>query len=146
MKSTSGIFLVSLLCLGACSQQPAQKTEAQQNPQTPVHQESAENEGSTAALRGSDDDNLSNPQVAAGEEIYETNCAGCHDSGTGGAPRPGNKQDWKGIIDQPIEALTKRSIDGFEGKKGTMPPKGGNDVLTEKEISNAVRYMVFKTK
>jgi cytochrome c5 len=146
MKSTAGIFLVSLLFLGACAQQPAPQTEAQQNPQTPAHQESAENEGSSAATRGSDDTNLSDAEVAAGEEVYETNCAGCHDSGTGGAPRPGNKEDWKALIDQPIETLTKRSIEGFDGKKGTMPPKGGNDALTEKEVTNAVKYMVFKTR
>jgi cytochrome c5 len=147
MKSTAGIFLVSLLFLGACTQQPAPQTEVEQNQQPPsAHQESSENEGSSAALRGSDDDNLSDPQIAAGEEVYETNCAGCHDSHTGGAPRPGNKDDWKGLIDQPVETLTKRSIEGFEGKNGTMPPKGGNDALTEKEISNAVKYMVFKSR
>ncbi|NTW54634.1 MAG: cytochrome c5 family protein [Chlorobaculum sp.] len=145
MKSTAGIFLVSLLFLGACAQQPAPQPEAPQ-PETTAHQESGENEGSSAATRGSEDTNLTDTEVAAGEEIYETNCAGCHDSGTGGAPRPGNKDDWKTLIDQPIEALTKRSIEGFDGKKGTMPPKGGNDALTEREITNAVKYMVFKTR
>lgn len=145
MKSTAGIFLVSLLFLGACAQQPAPQPEAQQ-PETPVHQESAENEESSAAMRGSDDDNLTDPLVAAGEEVYESNCAGCHDSGTGGAPRPGHKEDWQGLLDQSLESLTRRSIDGFVGKKGTMPPKGGNDALTDNEVTNAVRYMLFKTR
>jgi cytochrome c5 len=145
MKSSAGIFLASLLLLGACGQQPTPQPEYPQ-PQAPAHQESAENEGSSAGVRGSDDDNLTDPQVAAGEEVYESNCAGCHDSGTGGAPRPGKKEDWKGIVDQSLEALTKRSIEGYVGKNGTMPPKGGNDALADNEVTNAVRYMLFKTR
>jgi len=36
----------------------------------------------------------------------------------------------------------QKSIQGFEGKQGVMPPKGGNSVLTQEELSNAVYYMV----
>jgi cytochrome c5 len=145
MKTTAWIFLVSLLFLGACTQQPAPQPEAQQ-PEIPAHQEAAENEGNSAAMRGSDDDNLTDPQVAAGEEIYESNCAGCHDSGTGGAPKPGDKEAWKGLVNQGLETLAKRSIEGFEGKNGLMPPKGGNAELTDNEVTNAVRYMIFKSR
>jgi cytochrome c5 len=145
MKPTAGIVLFSLLFLGACAQQQTPEPETQK-PETAVHQESAENEANTSLTRGTDDNGLTDAQIAAGEEVYETNCAGCHDSGTGGAPRPGKKDEWKGLIDQPIEVLTKRSVEGFVGKNGTMPPKGGNAELTNTEISNAVNYMVFKSR
>ncbi len=145
MKHIAGFTLFSLLLLGACSQQPTSQQEAQQ-PATPAHQESAENEGSSSALRGSDDGNLTDPEIAAGEEVYESNCAGCHDSGTGGAPRPGKKDEWAPLIAQGVETLTKRSIEGFVGKNGTMPPKGGNADLSDNEVSNAVKYIVFKSR
>ncbi|NTV66724.1 MAG: cytochrome c5 family protein [Chlorobaculum sp.] len=145
MKPTAGIVLFSLLFLGACAQEPEPQTEAPQQ-ETTAHQESAENEGSSAATRGSEDTNLSDPQVAAGEEVYEANCAGCHDSGTGGAPRPGKKEEWVPLIAQGMDVMIKRSVEGFVGKNGTMPPKGGNAELTETEVSNAVKYMVFKSR
>ncbi|NTU53871.1 MAG: cytochrome c5 family protein [Chlorobiaceae bacterium] len=150
MKSTAGIFLVSILLLGACAQKQTPQPETAQpetaQPETAAHQESAENEENSAELRGSDDNNLTDQQITAGEEVYESNCAGCHDSGTGGAPRPGKPDDWKGIIDQSLETLTKRSIEGFAGKKGIMPAKGGNEALTDNEVTNAIRYMIFKTR
>jgi len=141
MKPTAGIVLFSLLFLGACNQQPAPQSEPAQ-PQAAAHQEAAENETPNAGS----DDNITNPEIAAGEEVYESNCAGCHNSGTGNAPKLGDKESWKALADQSIETLTKRSIEGFVGKNGTMPPKGGNDALSEKEVSNAVKYMAFKSR
>jgi len=78
--------------------------------------------------------------------VYEANCAGCHDSGTAGAPKPGHKEDWKGRLELGVELLTKKSIEGYDGKTGSMPAKGGNEALTSEEVSNAVQYMVFKSR
>ncbi len=81
-------------------------------------------------------------QLASGKAIYESNCAGCHASDVAGAPTPGDKADWKERLAQGIKVMAKKSIQGFEGKKGAMPPRGGNSVLTDEELSDAVFYMV----
>lgn len=137
MKHIVTLSLVSFLVLGACS------------PGKTQHEESAEPEEKGAVITAAKpefDDNLSDPKLAAGEEVYESNCAGCHDSGTGGAPKPGVKDDWKERIAQGVPVMTTKSVDGFEGKSGAMPAKGGNAALTHDEITNAVLYMVSKSK
>jgi cytochrome c5 len=139
MKHTAWLALFSLLFLGACGQ------EKTVQPLAPVHQEAAENESHSYSAQGSTE-NLTDPKIAAGEEVYEANCAGCHDSGTAGAPKPGNKEDWKGRLELGVELLTKKSIEGYDGKTGAMPSKGGNEALTSEEVSNAVQYMVFKSR
>jgi cytochrome c5 len=139
MKHISRLALFSLLFLGGCGQE---KT-VQQEPT--VHQEATERESTTSPAHG-DNDKLTDAKIAAGEEIYEASCAGCHDSGTAGAPKPGKKEDWKGRLELGVELLTKKSIEGYDGKTGSMPAKGGNDALTSEEVSNAVQYMVFKSR
>jgi len=42
--------------------------------------------------------------------------------------------------------MVKKSIEGYEGKTGVMPPKGGNSTLTDEEVSNAVDFMTVKLK
>lgn len=142
MKLFVPLFVTGLLLLGACT---SQKTEHQE----PAAQKgSAQNE--SAEVAGGEkpsafDQGITDPKIAAGEEVYERSCAGCHDSGTGGAPKPGVKEDWKDRIGLGVEVLTKKSIEGFEGKQGAMPPRGGNAELTDGEVSNAVRYMVARS-
>ncbi|NTW51403.1 MAG: cytochrome c5 family protein [Chlorobiaceae bacterium] len=139
MKYNARLALFSLLFLGACGQE---KT-VQQTPA--VHQETAERENNDSLAHGANDQ-LTDAKVAAGEEIYEASCAGCHDSGTAGAPKPGKKEDWVGRLELGIELLTKKSVEGYDGKTGAMPPKGGNEALSVEEVSNAVKYMVFKSR
>jgi cytochrome c5 len=41
------------------------------------------------------------------------------------------------------EALYKSALGGLTGPKGTqMPPRGGNDKLTDDEVKAAVDYMM----
>lgn len=77
-----------------------------------------------------------------GEAIYKKSCAFCHDSGVAGAPKVGDKAAWKERIDKGVDDLTETAIKG----KGAMPPKGGNASLTDKQIEEAVEYMVEKSK
>ncbi len=85
---------------------------------------------------------LAEQKLATGKRVYEANCAGCHDAGVAGAPKPGDKAAWKERLTQGIEAINKKSIEGFDGKTGMMPPKGGNAILTDEEVTNAVTFMV----
>jgi cytochrome c5 len=81
-------------------------------------------------------------KLAEGKATYESNCAGCHNADVAGSPTPGDKADWKDRLAQGVDVMAKKSIAGFEGKKGVMQPKGGNSTLSDQEVTNAVYYMV----
>ena len=49
-------------------------------------------------------------------------------------------------MQQGHDIMAKKAIQGMEGKRGVMPPKGGNDVLTDEEVTAAVNYMISLTK
>jgi cytochrome c5 len=74
----------------------------------------------------------------SGEEVYNTTCATCHATGVAGAPRYGNQADWAARVKLGKDALRASAIKG----KGAMPPRGGNDNLSESEVRNAVDYML----
>jgi len=86
------------------------------------------------------------PKLAAGKTVYDTNCAACHEAGMMGAPKPGDKAAWAPRIAQGMDVMTKNSLQGFTGKVGMMPAKGGNVNLTSEEITNAVAFIVSKSK
>jgi len=79
---------------------------------------------------------------AAGEKIYGQYCSLCHKSGMGGAPVVGEVSDWQGRAAAGMVALKKRAIDGYTGRYGFMPPKGGFTHLTDQEIEAVVEYMM----
>lgn len=77
----------------------------------------------------------------SGQEVYDTACVACHGTGALGAPRFDNKGDWGSRIAQGFDTLVKHAIDGFTGKNGTMPPRGGIADLKDGEVARAVAYM-----
>ena len=79
---------------------------------------------------------------AAGEKIYGQYCSLCHKSGMGGAPVVGEVRDWQGRAAAGMVTLKKRAIDGYTGRYGFMPPKGGFTHLTDQEIEAVVEYMM----
>lgn len=81
-----------------------------------------------------------------GEEVYNTTCVACHGSGLAGAPKFGDRAAWGPRIAQGIDTLHKHSIEGFTGKAGIMPAKGGMTSVTDASIMAAVDYMVSKSK
>ena len=89
-------------------------------------------------------------QVAAvdvnGEEVYNTACAACHATGVAGAPTFGDAAAWKDRIAQGAEMLNDHAINGYQGKAGYMPPKGGNPALTDEQVSAAVEHMTDAVK
>jgi cytochrome c5 len=89
---------------------------------------------------------LSSEKSASGRTLYEANCAGCHDASVGGAPKPGDKRVWKERLATGMETMVKKSIEGYEGTAGVMPPKGGNASLSDEEVRNAVAYMASTVK
>lgn len=82
----------------------------------------------------------------AGQRVYTASCAACHDRGVSGAPKLGDQADWAPRIAQGQGVLVTHAKNGFAGKKGFMPPKGGNAALTDAELAAAVSYMVEQAK
>ena len=76
-----------------------------------------------------------------GAQVFAQVCKTCHETGLAGAPKAGDKAAWAPRIAEGEATLVKHAIDGFQGKSGAMPPKGGNPDLTDDEVHRAVVYL-----
>jgi len=83
---------------------------------------------------------LAVPQNA--EELFNTACTACHGQGIAGAPKMGDRAAWAPRIAQGKETLYKHALEGFQGKAGVMPPKGGRVDLPDDLVRQGVDYMV----
>jgi cytochrome c5 len=141
MKPFMPLMTAGLLFLGACGLEkppaslefPDEKKEAAPAAAAPT---AAPATGAAPA----------DPKLAAGKATYDASCGACHESGMMGAPKPGDKAAWVPRIAQGLEVMTKKSIDGFQGKAGMMPAKGGNASLTNEQVTDAVAFMADKSK
>jgi len=90
------------------------------------------------------------PKVAQdndrGKKVFDTTCMVCHGTGVAGAPKFGDKSLWAPRIAQGKETLYLHALNGFTGKSGVMPPRGGNTTLTDSDVKAAVDYMVAHGK
>ena len=84
--------------------------------------------------------------VLSGEQVYSTTCVACHAAGVAGAPKFGDKGAWAPRLGQGLAVLHQHALEGFQGKSGVMPPKGGRVDLADQSIANAVDYMVNAAK
>jgi len=82
------------------------------------------------------------PGKPDGKKIYETTCIACHGTGAAGAPKAGDKAAWAPHLKEGMNALYANAIKG----KNAMPPKGGNNALTEAEMRAAVDYLTGLAK
>lgn len=74
----------------------------------------------------------------SGAEVYAQHCARCHTQAVGGAPRPGNAEDWRKRLEIGRADLLLSVLKG----KGGMPPKGGNASLSIGEANAALDFML----
>ena len=81
-----------------------------------------------------------------GEEVYTQACVACHGAGVAGAPKFGDKAAWAARIAQGGDTLNQHALEGYQGKAGFMPAKGGRTDLTDQSVINAVEYMVAAAK
>ena len=102
------------------------------------------------AVAGEDNSALA-PEAAApvaaaedlpGETVYNQACVACHGAGIAGAPKFGDKAAWAPRIAQGMDTLHTHALQGFQGKNGLMPPKGGRTDLSDQSVMNAVDYIV----
>jgi cytochrome c5 len=93
---------------------------------------------------------LDQPAAAAadlpGDAVYNQACVACHGAGIAGAPKFGDKAAWAPRIAQGLDTLHTHALQGFQGKAGYMPPKGGRTDLSDQSVVNAVDYMVDGSK
>lgn len=85
-------------------------------------------------------------KAADGKATYDKACMACHAAGVAGAPKLGDKAAWGPRIAQGADTLHTHALKGFTGKKGMMPPKGGNMSLADADVKAAVDYMVGQSK
>ena len=81
-------------------------------------------------------------ELPNGKAVYDANCAACHATGAGGAPRAGDAAAWTDRFGRGINTLFRSAIAG----KGAMPPKGGNASLSDAEVRAATDYMVSQVR
>lgn len=81
-----------------------------------------------------------------GKTTFDASCVVCHGAGIAGAPKVGDKAAWKDRVAQGANTLYQHAINGYQGKAGFMPAKGGNAGLANADVKAAVDYMVSKSK
>ena len=79
---------------------------------------------------------------ADGTAAYETACSACHGAGIAGAPKTGDMAAWAPRIAQGKETLYNHAVQGFNGKTGVMPAKGGRTDWPDDLIKQAVDHML----
>ena len=106
------------------------------------------------AVAGQDNTALEQPAAApvaaaadlSGEAVYNQACVACHGAGVAGAPKFGDAAAWAPRIAQGAETLTAHALQGYQGKSGFMPPKGGRTDLSDQSVITAVDYIVANSK
>jgi cytochrome c5 len=81
-----------------------------------------------------------------GEELFKQTCSACHGTGLAGAPKAGDKAAWGPRIAEGKDTLYHHAMEGYQGKTGVMPPKGGRTDAPDDLVKQAVDYMVNMAK
>ncbi len=86
-------------------------------------------------------------RIVDGAAIYQENCATCHRRGKAGAPVIAEAADWAPRLTKGRELLIKHALKGYSGPAGDeMPARGGNDDLTDAEVTAAVDHILSQVQ
>jgi len=147
------VFLASYLVSGAAPEPNKDDADYQQRVAgriAPPARVAIAGKDNSALKTGDAAPALSSPapagHVLPGEQVYTTTCIACHGAGVAGAPKFGDKGAWAPRLGQGLAVLHKHALEGFQGKAGVMPPKGGRTDLADQSILNAVDYMANAAK
>ena len=77
-----------------------------------------------------------------GHSIWMETCAPCHLEGLGDAPLIADIEAWRSRIQKGKETLYQHAINGFYGNVGEMPPRGGNESLSDAQVKLAVDFVI----
>ena len=145
---TSGLIIIARII--------ATNTSVANTAEDPVYQRQVEERiqpVARVAIAGQDNSSLAPPAAAAtaaadlsGEQVYNQACVACHGAGVAGAPKLGDKAAWAPRIAQGMDTLHAHALQGYQGKAGYMPPKGGRTDLSDQSILNGVDYIIAAGK
>lgn len=76
------------------------------------------------------------------EENYRRKCSSCHDAGSAGAPKFGDKAQWSRRNRQGTPALYAAALKGVPNT--AMIPKGGFTELSDDEVEAIVDYLLAR--
>jgi len=80
------------------------------------------------------------PAKRSGQQIVNSQCIKCHEKGTGGAPKIGDREAWIPRLKTGLDPLVQSAVNGHGG----MPPRGGAANLSDDELKEAITYMFNK--
>jgi len=82
------------------------------------------------------------PNLENGKAIYSRACIACHLMGVAGAAALTDKPRWEEISAKGMDVLLEHSIKGYTGAYGVMPEKGTCLDCTEKDMYDAISFMM----
>ncbi|MGA7964290.1 MAG: c-type cytochrome [Gammaproteobacteria bacterium] len=85
---------------------------------------------------------MSAVNLAHGHKTYQADCAACHSTGIGGAPRVGVANDWAALGKEPLFVLFENVWHGVS----IMPAKGGCQDCSHNDVTSAIVYMLDQSK
>jgi cytochrome c5 len=87
---------------------------------------------------------FADPVLAEGRSVWMGTCRACHLLGVAGAPAVTDYENWRPRIAKGMPDLYEGPIHGIKGDDGKyrMPPRAGNDRLSNTQIRRAADYMV----
>ncbi len=75
-----------------------------------------------------------------GEQIFNSVCSTCHNTGIANAPKLTDKAAWQPRVANGLGELIKIASTG----KGAMPPRGGAPNISDEELKATILYMTHK--
>jgi len=95
--------------------------------------------GCVSSTSSSEDETVSAKPERTGAEVYNKYCQNCHQGGTAGSPRFGDREAWKDRLEKGREALITSVR---EGMPPGMPKMGLCLNCSEQELAASVDYML----
>lgn len=83
--------------------------------------------------------------LKAGKAVWVDTCRDCHANPLSDAPQVKDSAQWKRRAAKGKPALYASALRGLVTPNTEMPPRGGNDKLTDEEVRSAVDYMLAIT-
>ncbi len=80
--------------------------------------------------------------LANGEIIYDDYCVLCHEGAIEGAHSLVQKDRWRESADKGFDQLVDNTVHGYRGKYGELPVMGFCPECSEKDIEDAVAFML----
>ena len=80
--------------------------------------------------------------LTAGRSVWKNTCRACHLMGVEGAPALSDFSQWETRLTKGEDALYQSVLKGIRGENGEyrMPPRGGNNRLTDEQLRLALAY------